>query len=374
MPELEFFTRRTLCTFAVALLAFSFVGCKKKTSAATPVMAPRVIAVTARSQPVAEILSLVGSVTANEMVDIRGEADGVVQEILFKEGESVKKGQELVRLDESKFSAAVTEGEANFALSKANFDRAKHLFESQLISQQEFDQARTVFEATRANLELNKRMLKDARIYAPFEGIVGSRSISPGQVVRKEAILTTIVDLDPVKVEFNVPEKFLGQVRVGQNLEIGVAAYPGRKFQGKVFFISPYVDLTNRTALVKAEVPNRSGDLKPGMFANLELTVTIRENAVVIPEVALTQILDKGRAMVFVVDAATNAQLRPVQLGVRLAGQVEVEGIKPGERVIVEGTQKTVPGRPVQLAPEKEAEIYQPRNAVIVTTNTAAKS
>jgi membrane fusion protein, multidrug efflux system len=308
------------------------------------------------------------------MVDIRGEADGVVLEILFKEGELVKKGQELVRLDESKFSAAVAEGEANFALSKANFDRAKHLFESQLISQQEYDQARTTFEGTRANLELNKRMLKDARIYAPFEGIVGSRSISPGQVVRKEAILTTIVDLDPVKVEFNVPEKFLGQVRVGQNLEIGVATYPGRKFQGKVFFISPYVDLTNRTALVKAEVPNRSGELKPGMFANLELTVTIRENAVVIPEVALTQILDKGRAMVFVVDAATNAQLRPVQLGVRLAGQVEVEGIKPGERVIVEGTQKTVPGRPVQLAPEKEAEIYQPRNAVVITTNTAAKS
>jgi membrane fusion protein (multidrug efflux system) len=375
MPELEFFTRRSLCIFAVALLAFSLVGCKKKASGPPPMTAPRVIAVAARAQPVAEVLSLVGSITANEMVDVRGEADGVVQDILFKEGQSVKKGQELVRLDESKFSAAVAEGEATFALSKANFDRAKHLFESQLISQQEFDQARTVFEATRANLEFNKRLLKDARIYAPFEGIVGARSISPGQVIRKEAVLTTIVDLDPVKVEFNVPEKFLGQVRVNQNIEIGVATYPGRKFQGKVFFISPYVDLTNRTALVKAEVPNPSGDLKPGMFANLVLTVTIRENAVVIPEVALTQTLDKGRAMIFVVDANTNAQLRPIKLGVRLAGQVEVvEGIQAGERVIVEGTQKTVPGKPVQLAPEKEAEIYQPRNAVTNVTNTAAKS
>src|SRR4051812_7622011 len=218
MPVLEFFIRGSLCIFALALLAFSLAGCKKKASGPAPMMAPRVIAVTARSQPVAEILSLVGSITANEMVDIRGEADGVVQEILFKEGELVKKGQELVRLDESKFAAAVAEGEATFALSKANFDRAKHLFESQLISQQEYDQARTVFEATRANLEFNKRLLKDARIYAPFEGTVGARSISPGQVVRKEAILTTIVDLDPVKVEFNVPEKFLGQVRVGQNL------------------------------------------------------------------------------------------------------------------------------------------------------------
>jgi membrane fusion protein, multidrug efflux system len=374
MPVLEFFfTRRTLCIVVVALLALPLAGCKKKASGAPQMMAPRVIAVTARSQPVAEVLSLVGSITANEMVDVRGEADGVVQEILFKEGQTVKKGQELVRLDESKFASAVAEGEANFALSKANFDRAKHLFESQLISQQEFDQARTSFESTRANLQFNKRMLKDARIYAPFEGTVGARSISPGQVIRKEAILTTIVDLDPVKVEFNVPEKFLGQVRVGQDLQIGVATYPGRTFRGKVFFISPYVDLTNRTALVKAEIPNPTGELKPGMFANLDLTVTVRENAVVIPEVALTQTLDKGRAMVFVVDAATNAQLRAVKLGVRLAGLVEVEGIRTGERVIVEGTQKTVPGRPVQLAPDKDGEIYQPAN-VATTTNTASKS
>ena len=337
-------------------------------------MAPRVIAVTAKAQPVAEVLSLVGSVTANEMVDIRSEVDGVVQEILFKEGQIVKKGQELVRLDESKLAAAVAEGEANFALSKANYDRAKDLFDSQLISQQEFDQVRTTFEATRANLDLNKRMLKDARIYAPFEGVVGARSISPGQVIRKEAVLTTIVDFDPVKVEFNVPEKVLGQVRIGQDIEIGVATYPGKTFKGKVFFVSPYVDLTNRTALVKAEVPNPNGELKPGMFANLNLTVTIRENAVVIPEVALTQTLEGGRAMIFVVDASTNAQLRPVKLGVRMAGMVEVEGVRAGERVIVEGTQKTVPGRPVQLAPEKDSEVYQPANVAAGKTNNAAKS
>ena len=337
-------------------------------------MAPRVIAVTAKAQRVAEVLSLVGIITANEMVDVRREVDGVVQEILFKEGQFVKKGQDLVRLDESKLATAVAEGEANFQLSKANFDRAKGLSDSQLISQQEFEQARTVFEATRANLDLNKRLLKDARIYAPFEGVVGARTISPGQVIRKEAVLTTIVDLDPVKVEFNVPEKVLGQVRVGQDLEIGVATYPDRKFKGKLFFVSPYVDLTNRTALVKAEVPNPNGELKPGMFANLELTVTIRENAVVIPEVALTQTLEGGRAMIFVVDASTNAQLRPVKLGVRMAGFVEVEGVKQGERVIVEGTQKTVPGKPVQLAPEKDAEIYQPATVIGGRTNNAAKS
>jgi membrane fusion protein, multidrug efflux system len=377
MLSLEIFpARRMVGWIAIVLAVLLIAGCKKKAAGPPPMMAPRVIAVTAKAQRVAEVLSLVGSVTANEMVDVRSEVDGVVQEILFKEGQVVKKGQELVRLDESKLAASVAEGEANFQLSKANFDRAKGLFESKLIAQQEFDQARSSFESTRANLDLNKRMLKDARIYSPFEGVVGARSISPGQVIRKEAVLTTIVDIDPVKVEFNVPEKALGQVRTGQDIEVGVATYPGRTFRGKVFFVSPYVDVTNRTALVKAEVPNPEGELKPGMFANLDLTVTVRENAVVIPEVALTQTLDRGRAMIFVVDASTNAQLRPVTLGVRMAGMVEVEGVKVGERVIVEGTQKTVPGKPVQLAPDKDGEVYQPQPANVASgkTNNAAKS
>lgn len=328
--------------------------------------APRVIVIQATSQPVSETLSLVGDIAANESVEVRGEVDGVIQEVLFKEGQRVEKGQLLVRLDDSKFAAAVAEGEARFKLSQSTYDRAKQLLKDQLISQQEFDQNQSTFEMSRATLELNKRNLRDARILAPFSGVVGAREISPGQVVTKNTPLTWIVDLDPVKIEFDVPEKFLSPVRIGQDLEITVAAYPGKTFKGKVFFVSPFIDSTNRTALVKAEAANSDGLLKPGMFANLELTTMVRQNAVVVPEVALTQILENNRAMVFVVDAQTNAVLRPVKLGVRLAGRVEVDGVKPGELVIVEGTQKTVPGKPVQLAPESEAAPYlNPGGAVI---------
>lgn len=367
MEILPFARRGVLCLCALLSISLIAVGCKKKEAGPAQMMvAPRVIAIKATTQPVAEKLSLVGSVAANEMVEVRGEADGVVQEILFAEGQKVEKGQLLVRLDESKFAAAVTAGEANFALSKSTFERAKHLFEGQLIAQQEFDQARSVFESTAASLDYNKRLLKDARIYAPFAGVVGARQISPGQVITKNTTLTWIVDLDPVKIEFNVPEKFLSQVQVGQNLQILIAAYPGRTFEGKVFFVSPFVDPTNRTALVKAESKNPKGELKPGMFANLDLTTTVRENAVVIPEVALTQVLDNGRAMVFVVDDKTNAVLRPVKLGVRMEGKVEVDGLKAGELVIVEGTQKTAPGKPVQLAPASEAGAYQDSAAPVV--------
>jgi membrane fusion protein (multidrug efflux system) len=309
----------------------------------------RVIAVPAAAQAVSETLSLVGSVAANEMVEIKSETDGTVAEILFTEGKTVQKGDLLLRLDERKLAAAANEAEANFKLSQANFDRAQQLFKDKLISQQEFDQAAAVFQMNQAGLELRRQQLRDARIYAPFEGTISSRQVSPGQVISKNTTLTWLIDLDPVKVEFNVPERFLSQLRVGQPIEVTVAAFPGRAFQGVVFFVSPFVDPGTRTALVKAEIPNPRGELKPGMFANLDLTLKVKDNAVVVPESALVP--SGERMTVFVVDDKGLAQMRPVTVGVRMAGLIELaSGVKAGEMVITEGVQKVAPGAPVKVA------------------------
>jgi membrane fusion protein (multidrug efflux system) len=147
-----------------------------------------------------------------------------------------------------------------------------------------------------------------------------------------------------------MPERFVGQVKVGQRIEVTVEAYPGRRFAGEVFFVSPYVDPINRTALVKAQVPNPESQMKPGMFANLDLTLTVRESATVIPEAAITQVLTNEQAMVFaVVDGI--AQMRRIRTGVRLVGAIEVrEGLQPGDKVVVEGLQKVIPGGPVRVA------------------------
>src|SRR5437660_1355737 len=99
---------------------------------------------------------------------------------------------------------------------------------------------------------------------------------SPGQVIARDAVLSWLVDLDPIKVELNVPERFLSQLQVGQTLDLKVAAYPTNRFQGKVYFVAPSVDSNTRTTLVKAEIPNPKRELKPGMFANLDLTVNVR--------------------------------------------------------------------------------------------------
>ena len=339
-------------------------GCKKNAAVAggqsAAGFAVQAVVVQAKVQPVSESLSQLGSIAANEMVEIKSETDGTVEKIHFSEGQPVKSGDLLLQLDESKFAAAANEAEANFKLSQANHERSKQLFRDNLISQQEHDQIAAQFQANQAGLDLKRRQLKDARIRAPFEGVISSRNVSPGQVISKNTTLTWLVDLDPVKVEFNVPERYAGQLQVGQKIEVTVAAYPGRTFTGEVFFVAPFIEPATRTALVKARIPNEKHYLKPGMFANLDLTLRLKEQAIVVPE---SSVLPSGdRNIVYVVDAQDIAQIRPVKLGVRQAGLVEItSGLQPGERVVVEGIQKVRPGGKVRAsAPENAANGSQP--------------
>ncbi|MBI4664257.1 MAG: efflux RND transporter periplasmic adaptor subunit [Verrucomicrobia bacterium] len=345
----------------IAILSASLVlqtGCTKKAAGGQNQMPPvRVIAVEAKMQPLSETLSQTATLAPNESVEIKAETDGIVEDIQFSEGLRVNKGQMLLKLDESKFAASVAESEANLKLSQANHERAKQLFHDKLISQQDFDQTASTFEVNQAALELKRRQLKDARLYAPFSGIVGARQVSPGQVISRNTILTWLVDLDTVKVEMKVPEKYLRQVQIGQTLEFAVAAYPNEKFRGEVYFISPQIEESTRTALVKARIANPDGKLRGGMFASLELTVQVRDAAIVIPEPALMS--DGDRFSVFVVDEKGAAQMRPVEVGYRLPGKAEiVKGLSAGEKVVVEGIQKLRPGAPVTLAPPESAAPY----------------
>lgn len=318
----------------------------------------QVVAVPVRQQPVVESVGLVGSVAANEFVEIKSEADGTVLDIQFTEGQRVDKGAVLVNLDEAKARASLVEAEANHKLSITRYERASQMLKEHLISQQEYDQAFASMSVSEATVALRQRLLRDMKIQAPFAGYAGSRQISPGQVITRTTPLTSVVDLDTVKIEVNVPERYLSQMHVGQTLTFKVAAFPGETFRGDVYFISPQLDINTRTVLVKAKVPNPEAKLRGGMFASLDLSLRLRESALVIPEPAL--INNGERVSVFVVDNAGKAQMRPIQVGVRLAGFAEVtQGLKEGETVVVEGIQKLAPGMPVKLAPPEAAAPYK---------------
>jgi len=333
-----------------ALLALVVLtGCNKKpTAGGAPLnMATTVVAAEAKRQPIAETLALVGTLAANEFIEVKSETDGTIAEILFEEGQPVKKGDLLIRLDESKLAAGLAESEANLKLSAATFERNKELLREKLVSQQEYDQSAATLQANQATVALRKRLLQDTRIYAPFAGLAGSRSVSPGQVIAKNTTLTWLVDLEIVKAEFNVPERFLSGVKIGQAVQLTVAAYPKEKFQGEVYFLAPQVDPNTRTLLMKARIPNAAHQLKPGMFANLDLTLTLRQEAIVIPESALMSQGD--RTSVYVIGADGTAQVRPVKVGLRIPNQIEIlDGVQPGEKVVSEGLQKVRPGGPVK--------------------------
>jgi membrane fusion protein (multidrug efflux system) len=347
-----------LWTLAAVACAGTLAGCKPA-DAAGPVAPPpiQVVVVEARRQPIVETLTLPGTLAANEWVEIKAETDGTVATIHFQEGERVEKGRLLVQLDDTKPAAALAEAEANLQLSEANYARAKELFADKLISRQEYDQAASALAVNQATVDLRRRQLRDTRVYAPFAGVVGARQISPGQVITRNTTLTWLVDLDTVKVEVKVPEKYLGQLQVGKPLAFTVAAFAGEKFRGEVYFISPQIEESTRTALVKARIPNPEGKLRGGMFASLDLTLQVRDAAIVIPEPA---VMSNGDTFsVFVVDGDGLAQVRPIQVGLRLAGQAEVlQGLVAGEKVVVEGTQKLRPGAPVKLAPPEAAAPY----------------
>lgn len=341
---------KTRWLIIAALAIACAAGCGKKQDGKRggppPGMQVRVKAVAAEVRPVAEKISLVATISANESIEVKSEIDGTVERVNFDEGQPVAEGQLLIKLDTRKWEATVAEAEAEFNLAEANRQRAETMLKNQTISQQEYDQALATFEARRAGLDLMRQQLKDARITARFDGLAGARLVSPGQVISKSTLLTTLVDIEPVKVEFRVPERFLGQLRAGQSIAFRVPAYPGEEFRGEVYFIDPQVDLATRTVLVKARQANLDRRLRPGMFGNLDLILEIRERAILVPESA---ILRDGEAVsLFIIGADGTAQPVPVELGTRLPGQVEVtRGLSGGEQVIYEGTQKIGPGVPV---------------------------
>jgi membrane fusion protein (multidrug efflux system) len=338
---------RSRCLLAAALLLLAGCG-KRGPGPAGPGggMAVHVVGFRAVEQPVEERVAVVGTLAANEAVEIKSELDGVIEEVGFEEGAAVDAGRVLFRIDRIKLEASLAEAEANLKLAEVTLGRYAALAESRAVSRQEVDQARTGFQARLAAVELMRAQLEDATITAPFDGVVGSRLVSIGQYVTKGQQLTSLVDTDPMKAQFDVPERYVSHLGPDQHIQIAVAAYPEEIFTGKVYFVDPQIDEATRTVLVKALVPNRDGRLRSGMFANLTLILQVREHALVIPETAL--MVQGQTTTVFVVDETGSVQPRPVKTGVRLAGMIEMlEGLRAGETVVVEGVQKLGPGASV---------------------------
>jgi membrane fusion protein (multidrug efflux system) len=289
----------------------------------------------------------VGSLRSDENVKIAPELAGRIAAIGFQEGEPVKAGDVIVKLDDALAQAEVADAEARFNLAKANFDRAETLSKTRNIAERAHDEARANFETARAAVELARVRLSKHTITAPFSGIVGVRALSTGAFVPAGTTLVNLEKIDVLKVDFKIPEIFLADVRVGQTIDVSVDALPRRTFPGEIYAIDPLVDVNGRALQVRARLKNPDLVLRPGLFTRIIVKGQKEREVVLVPESAIVP--RGGETFVYRVEDGKAVETK-INLGNRREGQVEIiDGLPRGATVVIAGHQRLRNGSVVDV-------------------------
>jgi membrane fusion protein (multidrug efflux system) len=329
-----------------------------------------VVSVVPERRPFGVQLEAVGTALANESVEITSKVTNTITAIRFEEGQRVRRGAVLVELDRATAAAELAEAEANLAESRNQFNRGRDLSVTQALSRAQLDQLETAVKTGEARVAAARARANDTVIRAPFDGRTGFRRVSLGGLVNSGAVITTLDDTSVIKLEFTVPQGFLGELVRGLPVQATVEGLPNRVFEGKVATIGSRIDTVTRSIAVRAELPNADGVLRPGMF--MSVNVKGREApTLMLPEEALVP--EQGKTYVYVV-ADGRATRREVRTGGRVPGSVAVlAGLKDGERVILEGTQRVRDGALVaEAAPERDAATPPAAGAAAAGTAPAA--
>jgi membrane fusion protein (multidrug efflux system) len=289
----------------------------------------------------------VGSLRSDESVQISAEVAGRISEILFKEGEEVKAGDVLIKLDDALAKAEVEEVKSRQTLAQSNFDRAQSLSRSGSGTERALDEATSALQTARAELQLAETRLAKLSITAPFDGRVGLRTLSVGAYATPGAPIVNLEKIDQLKLDFRVPEIVLTQVSTGQEVEATVDAQPGRKFNGKIYAIDPQVDVNGRSLRIRARIDNADLALRPGLFARVIIKGLEERQVVRVPESA---VVPRGEDNLVYSIVGGKAKENKVSLGRRRAGEVEIlQGIDPGTQVVVAGQMNLKDGSAVEV-------------------------
>ena len=351
-------------------------GCGPKESEKPEAETPKNQASEERNVEVVEVvptalsygLTAVGGLRSPEEVTISPKKSGIIEKILVKEGDRVSKGQLIVQLDDvdaglqlEMAEARVKEAETSLEADRTTFSRYQKLLESNAVARQTYDELNMRVHLDEARLALAKSELSLARqnlldrhIASPISGIVSLKIASLGEhvnVAPKDEILR-IVQMDPLELEFYVPENWAGKIRLGSMVQFTVKAFSDETFRGTLEFISPTADPSTRNVKMKAHVRNPQNRLKPGFFAEVNLQTGVNPNALLVPESALLS--QEGKCFAFVVQDGT-ALKREVETGIRRDGKVEVlKGFQKGERVVTAGHEQLAEGMRVKEVPKSQ--------------------
>ena len=352
-------------------------GCGKPKPVAPPPPFVQVITIEASAVPLHT--TLIGQLDSPQNVEIRARVEGIVEEMHFTEGTEIEAGQLLFTLDKQPFierlAAArgmLAEAEASLNKSERDVERLTPLVANRAVPKQDLDNARSAVEAAKAGIESARARVESAQldlgyceVKAPVGGLIGAKEVSIGELVGRgqPTLMATISTLDPIWFYCNVSEvdyiqaeersRALG--RDVSNLPLTLLLPHGKEHAegGKFVFIDRAVNSQTGTLRVRAEFPNSEKLLRPGMFARVRVELGKRENAILVPQRAITEL--QGRNFVWVVDDKNIASQRPIEVGEQVdANLIVTRGLEAGERIILEGTNKVREGAPVTAMTAEE--------------------
>ncbi len=275
---------------------------------------------------------------------LRPEVSGRITQLNFTDGQRVRKGQVLVQFDDQLPLAQVQQSQAELSIAQANQKRNQELVAQNFISQRSLDESAANLQVAQAKLSLAQATAARLKIVAPFDGIAGIRLVNVGDYLKDGADIVNIEDIDALFVDFRLPERFQSKLRRGQTAMLDIDALPGRKFTAQVQAIDPLIDANGRSVGVRGCIDNRQLQMRPGMFARVNVVFGERENARLIPEEAIVP--QGGRQFVIKLLPGSSAQTRAtkrveVKVGLRRPGKVEIlEGLESGDMIVTTGQQR----------------------------------
>lgn len=312
---------------------------------------------TAEIKPFSDRVEALGTLLANESVDLAARVTEIITSVDFTDGQRVKRGTVLVTMQRDEARALLDEATFTTEEARRQYERTEQLSNQGAASTAQLDEARRVYETARARQLAIQSRIEDLTITAPFDGVVGLRNISVGTLVQPGDLITTIDDDSVMRLDFSVPSTFLPVLIPGTPIQARSRAFGDRQFDGEIRSVSSRVDPVTRTVVVRAELPNPELLLKPGLLMSVELKANERET-VVIPEEAL---LPTGRRnfVMLVEDGAEGplARRTEVTIGARRVGEVEIlEGVTAGQTVVTHGGLRVADGASVLIQPSGDAE------------------
>jgi membrane fusion protein (multidrug efflux system) len=334
------------------------------------VQPPLVTVARVRRDSIFDAVEALGTAQANESVTLTAKVTDTVRRVNFEDGDYVEAGTVLIELTNQEEEAALAEARANLEDVESQLRRLEDLSSRGLTAASELDVARSRAAANRARLNSVVARLSDRLILAPFSGLLGFRQVSPGTMLSPNTAITSIDDISVIKLDFTVPETFLGTMVPGARIVAKSVSFPDREFEGTVRTVGSRVDPVTRAITVRALIQNADRALRPGMLLTVEV-VTAERNALVVPESAVFQV--QNRAYVYLADGDT-ARQQQIEVGARRFGVVEVlSGLEEGDLVVVEGTIKLREGAKMRYE-GVEAAVTESSQGAAEPTGASARS